>query len=160
MSRSKFVWSLVLGIAACGSEEPVGDFSACGGDLVAGWELTEVAHEGAPTYACGSGAVSGTLFFNPNGRYSLNVDIQAWTRTAGGDCGFTAVYGGFYRTDGTTVCLGDSSASGADIPCDGARPTSQHATGAYCVDADTLQVRSADFLDPGTSTTFTFRRRS
>lgn len=155
-------WSglLLLLLAACsGGDDDDAGFTACGGDPIAGWDLTTATFEAAQPDAC-VGGVSGFLFFNDNGRYSINLDIQAWKKAASDPaCGFTAVYGGFYRVDGAKICLGDSSAEGDAIPCDGSRPTSLHATADFCVTGDTLELRTDSFLDPRVSTVLTLTRR-
>ncbi|MEQ8279730.1 MAG: hypothetical protein RMA76_04550 [Deltaproteobacteria bacterium] len=150
--------SITFALAACGGDDDAG-FEACGGDPVAGWDLVAAEFEAAQPDGC-TGGVSGTVFFNPNGRYSINLDIQAWKKTGGASeaCGFTAVYGGFYRVQGSTICFGDSSAEGDAIPCDGTRPTQLHATAEFCVEGG-LALRTSTFQDPRVSTVLRFDRR-
>jgi hypothetical protein len=149
----------VIVLAACSGDDDGddGSFSACGGDPVAGWDLASSALTGS-TDMC-MGGVSGFIFFNDNGRYSLSVDIKDWKPSPADACGFTAAYGGFYRVDGTKICLGDSSAEGAAIPCDGTRPTTQHAVVDFCVGGAQLHLSSDHFLSARVPTVLTLTRR-
>lgn len=154
-------WTVLLFaglLAACsGGDEDDTGFDACGGDPTGDWNLVSSARSGS-TDMC-MGGVGGFISFNENGRYSLRVDIMDWQRTAADNCDFDLARGGFYRVDGSKLCIGDSSAEGPAIPCDGSRPTTQHAVADFCVVGDQLQLRSDHFLETSVSTTLTLTRR-
>lgn len=139
--------SMFLGLAACGGDDPPSDtFVACGGDVIAGWDFVA-----ARVIAGGDGcpdatAAMGTLFFQSSGRYTINPDIDAWKLTPGSACGFMTSYGGFYRVEGSKICFGDSSAQGSAIPCEGTPVTAQHGVADFCVEGDTLTLRSSSLL--------------
>lgn len=137
---------LATSIAACGGDPPSDGFVPCGGDVVAGWDLTALR-----AIAGGDGCPetpnpTGFIFFQPNGRYSLSMDTGAWMKSPGAGCGFMTAYGGFYRVEGRKICFGDSSAEGSAIPCEGTPPTTQHGVAEFCVEGSRLTLRSDNLL--------------
>lgn len=135
-----------MGLAAlvsCGDDAA---FEACGGNAVGAWTIVSTSLvQGSSDDCSGSGASSGDLFLNPNGRYSIMATVP-WRKTPDAPCGFTSLYGGFYRVKGSQVCFGDSSVQGEAIPCGETRPTSFNAVADFCVKARRMRLRSSGGL--------------
>ena len=167
MRNGSAVAVLIATVAlACGEDRTrpnvhVG-FQACGGDLVAGWTLVAAQVSGAGdgcAPAAGEDPISGDLFFNADGRYSLSAKVKAWKKTPEASaCDFATAYGGFYRTQGSRVCLANSSVQGDDVPCDTTDALSR-GVADYCVNGDKLTLETSSMIDLRFDATLELRRK-
>ena len=145
----------VLLTAGCGGD-PVDEpdpFTACGGDIVAGWDFSAVTFpaggDQCPALAAGDAGVDGFIVFNANGRYSLSLKVKAYQQASTGACDFAAAYGGFYRVVGSRVCLEGSAVEGTAIACDSDTAAASRGVGKFCVAGDALTIESSSLFDLG-----------
>ena len=90
-------------LGACGGDATTD--TTCGGALSGTWRFDAVTFEAGEACSADTPAVSGTLTFNDNGRYSLVLNSRAWAYGAGAACGVDKAHGGWWRTDGANVCF-------------------------------------------------------
>ena len=149
-TRRPTAWTVVLALAslaslgACGGDAATD--TSCGGVLSGTWRFDAVRFETGEACSADAPAVSGTLTFNDNGRYSLVLDTRAWAYGAGAACGVDKAHGGWWRTEGANVCFAmaqdqlgacDESAYRPELP--------ENAAGTYCVKDGVLSLRSRTF---------------
>ena len=159
-ARRSAAWTtlaLAATLAACGGDAATD--TTCGGALSGTWRFDAVRFETGEACSADTPAVSGTLTFNDNGRYSLVVNGRAWSYGAGAACGVDKAHGGWWRTDGANVCFAmaqdqlgtcDESTYRPEVP--------ENAAGTYCVKDGVLSFRSRTFAGLTNTAVFTLVR--
>lgn len=140
--------------AGCGEGSQEIVFTACGGDITGGWTFLSASVMGSGDSctppASGEKSIDGFIFFNDNGRYSLNAKVKAWKKDPSDPaCDFSTAFGGFYRREEPHVCFANTTSDLESIPCDGsgvigARPLDAEAE--YCASADRLRLRTSSLV--------------